>query len=188
MRLFVAFDVPDPQKMSIEKAIQPLRLRLPKARWTSREAWHVTLKFLGEVTEDRLAEVREIIDASALASTPTPTRLTDVGSFPSPKRARVLWVGLEDAQSVMAGIARSMEEAFTTAGFRREGRELHPHLTIARFRVTQLIEDVLLETGPFQLDRLPFEVGEIVLYRSHLSPKGATYEALEHFHLGGRGI
>lgn len=183
MRLFVAFDVPDPQKMSIEKAIQPLRLRLPKARWTSREAWHVTLKFLGEVTDDRLAEVREIINASASASTPTPTRLTEVGSFPRATRARVLWVGLEDAQDVMAGIASSMEKVFTAAGFRREGRELHPHLTIARFRVPQPIEDVLLETGPFELDRSPFEVGDIVLYRSHLSPKGATYEALERFPL-----
>lgn len=183
LRLFVAIEIPQAQKLSVEKAIQPLRLALPKARWTTREQWHATLKFLGELPEERLSEVTEIVGRAADGATPTETRLTEIGSFPHARRARVLWVGLEDAHKVMSSLASSMEEEFGRAGFRKEGRELHPHLTLARFRVPQPIEKEIAFSGPFEFDRSPFEVTETVLFRSHLSPRGATYEALEKFPL-----
>lgn len=185
LRLFVALEVPEARKISIEKAIQSLRLNLPKARWTTREQWHVTLKFLGEVPEDRLPEVVEIAGTCGTASPPVGTRLTEIGSFPRGRRARVIWVGLEDDARVMALLAATLEEELGGAGFRKEGRDLHPHLTLARFRVPQPIEQEMGSSGPYEFDRTPFEVGEIVLFRSHLNPKGATYEPLEHFPLAG---
>lgn len=186
LRLFVACEVPDAQKLSIEKAIQDLRLTLPKARWIVREQWHVTLKFLGEVADERLAEVTEIVSASASGAPATEARLTDIGSFPNARRARVLWVGLDDPQEVMASLASALEEEFGKAGFRKEGRKLHPHLTLARFRVPQPIEEELASSGPYEFDHSPFEIGQVVLFRSRLSPKGATYEPLERTLLGGR--
>lgn len=186
LRLFVACEVPDAQKLSIEKSIQSLRMALPKARWTVREQWHVTLKFLGEVGEERFPEVTEIVSSAANGGPATVSRLTDIGSFPNARRARVIWVGLEDVSGVMASLAVSMEEAFGKAGFRQEGRPLHPHLTLARFRVPQPIEEEIASSGPYEFDRTGFEIGEVVLFRSRLSPKGATYEPLEKTPLGGR--
>lgn len=183
LRLFVAIEVPEAQKLSIEKSIQSLRLALHQVRWTVRDQWHATLKFLGEVPESRVRDVIEIVGQTATSSSASETRLTEIGSFPHARRARVLWVGLEDAGGVMASLAASMEEAFGKAGFRQEGRALHPHLTLARFRVPQPIEKEIASSGPFDFDRSPFTVGEIVLFRSRLSPKGATYEAIERFSL-----
>jgi len=184
VRLFVGIEVPEPQKRSIEKAIQELRKALPAARWVPRENWHVTLKFLGEVPDERVAEVTEIGVASARRSGILVTHLTGVGSFPSRTTTRVLWVGLHDPDDEMAHLAARLEKKLGNAGFRQESRKLHPHLTLARFRVPERIAEVIESSGPYDLDRASFEVGEAVLFRSRLSRAGASYEAIERWRLG----
>jgi 2'-5' RNA ligase len=179
LRLFVAFEVPEAQKDSVEKAVAALAV--PGARWTFRESWHVTLKFLGATPEERLAEVTGIVEQAASASEPAQTRLTGLGAFPGVRRARVLWVGLDDPGGVLAGLARALEEGFVPHGFPAERRPWTPHLTVARLKVPAA---VALEPDRAGLDEQPFEVGEMVLFRSHLRAAGATYEALERFRLG----
>ncbi len=100
LRLFVAFEVPEAQKDSVQKAIASVAV--PGARWTSRESWHVTLKFLGATAEERLAEVTGVVEQAASTSQPARTSLQDLGAFPSFRRARVLWVGLDDPGGVLA--------------------------------------------------------------------------------------
>lgn len=143
----------------------------------------MTVKFLGEVPEDRVGEVAEIASAAGAASRAAVTSLTDVGAFLNLRRARVLWVGMDDPGGAFAALASSMEERFGVAGFRKEGRALHVHLTLARFHAPQPVEKELLEAGPYNFDRSPFDVAEIVLFRSRLSPKGATYEEISRFPL-----
>lgn len=184
MRLFVGIEVPEAQKRSIEKAIQELRKALPAGRWVPRENWHVTLKFLGEVPDERVAEVGEIGMVAARGSPVLTTHLTDIGSFPTRTRTRVLWVGLDDPEDEMAHLAARLEKKLGKAGFRQESRKLHPHLTLARFRVPERIAEVIESSGPYDLDRSAFEVSEAVLFRSRLSRAGATYEAIESWRLG----
>lgn len=184
MRLFLAHEVPAARKLSLEKALRPLRLRLRGARWLRRESWHVTLKFLGEVADERVGEVEAVAGAVAAAALPSTTALTGVGAFPSARRARVLWVGLEDPGGTMAGVAAALEEELGRAGFRQESRTWTPHLTLARFRVPGPIGDVLEEVGELDLDRAPWEVGEVVLFRSHLRREGAVYEPVARLPLG----
>ncbi|MGH2773449.1 MAG: RNA 2',3'-cyclic phosphodiesterase [Actinomycetota bacterium] len=183
MRLFVAFDVPGPQKDSVEQAIRPLRAELPGARWTSREGWHVTLKFLGEVADDRLEEVRSIVSRCVARGGPVATALTDIGAFPNLRQPRVLWAGLGDERRRLEFLAARMEKKFGAAGFRQETRRLHPHLTLARFRSPYGPAPAVETNRPYSLDRTAFEVGEVILFRSRLSPKGASYEALDRFAL-----
>ena len=179
LRLFVAFEVPEAQKDSVQKAIASLAV--PGARWTSRESWHVTLKFLGATAEERLAEVMGVVEQAASASQPTRTSLQDLGAFPGFRRARVLWVGLDDPGGVLAALARTLEEGFAQHGFPPEGRPWTPHLTVARLKVPA---PVALEPGQVHLDEQPFEVGQVVLFRSHLKAGGAVYEPLARFRLG----
>ena len=179
LRLFVAFEVPEVQKDSVQKAIASLTV--PGARWTSRESWHVTLKFLGATAEERLAEVMGVVEQAASASRPARTSLRSLGAFPGFRRARVLWVGLDDPGSLLAALARMLEEGFAPHGFRAEGRPWTPHLTVARLKVPAALS---LETGQVHLDEQPFEVGQVVVFRSHLKPGGAVYEPLAGFPLG----
>jgi 2'-5' RNA ligase len=183
LRLFVAFEVPEAQKDSVQKAIASLvPVAVPGARWTSRESWHVTHKFLGATAEERLAEVTGVVEQAASTSQPARTSLQGLGAFPSFRRARVLWVGLDDPGGVLAALAHTLEEGFARRGFPAEGRPWTPHLTVARLKVPA---PVALEPGQIHLDEQPFEVGQVVLFRSHLKASGAVYEPLARCPLGG---
>jgi 2'-5' RNA ligase len=179
LRLFVAVEVPEAQKDSVQQAIASVVV--PGARWTSRESWHVTLKFLGATAEERLAEVTGVVEQAASTSQPARTRLQGLGAFPTFRRARVLWVGLDDPAGVLAALARTLEAGFAQHGFPAEGRPWTPHLTVARLKVPAA---VALEPGEIHLDEQPFEVEQVVLFRSHLKASGAVYEPLARVPLG----
>jgi 2'-5' RNA ligase len=181
LRLFVAFDVPEAQKDSVETAVRTLDI--PGARWTGRQSWHVTLKFLGATPEERLPEVTGVVERAASASPRAMTSLGGIGAFPGFRRARVLWVGLDDPGGVLGALARTLEEGFEPLGFPPERRPWTPHLTLARFKVPAA---VALEPDRISLDERPFEVGEIVLFRSHLKAGGAVYEPIARSSLSGR--
>jgi 2'-5' RNA ligase len=186
LRLFVAADLPEPIKRSVEKVIQPLRLQLPDAKWTTREQWHLTLKFLGHVDEDRLEELSKVAAKVAAGAEPVETRLTDIGAFPNVRRARVLWIGIDNPDNKLTLLDDELERRYAKRGFRKESRLYHPHLTLARMRSPQPIGEVVDSADTSSLTDASFTIGEIILYRSHLSPKGSRYEALESFKLSGR--
>ncbi len=185
MRLFVAAEIPEGHKASIDRAIERLRPALPQARWTAADGRHLTLKFLDEVADDRLGEVVSILESSIARYQPVTTRLTDLGAFPSLRRARVLWLGIDDHSRRLAHLAARMEKFFGRAGFHTESRKLRPHITLARFKSPTAIDldwgrDTPIPPGPF-------EIREVVLFRSHLGPSGATYEALARVGVEGPG-
>jgi 2'-5' RNA ligase len=181
VRLFVAVDVPEEVKSSIEAdVVEPLRSTVEAAKWTRPEGRHLTLAFLGEVADDRVAEI-----ASALAEATTQHRSFDasfdrLGGFPNDRRPRVLWVGIGNGADALVALQSDVADALVPLGFAREERPFHPHLTLARFQRPRTIE-------PLPSVRIPdarFTVGEVVLFRSQLHPKGARYTALERLAMG----
>lgn len=182
LRLFVAIDVPEEVRDLVETAVAPWRERFPRAKWVPKQNQHVTLKFLGS-TWPRLVEwVKETIGVVAREAEPIETRVTGLGAFPSRRRARVLWAGLDDSQGHVAALATALDEALAKE-FEPEKRDFTPHLTVARFEPPvalgdDLEEAVTLRTEPFAIDRL-------VLYRSHLRRPAPVYEDLASFPLGG---
>lgn len=172
----MAAKIPEGHKAGIDQAIERLRPALPQARWTATDGRHITLKFLGEVPDERLDEVVAILRSSLVRYQPVTTRVTHLGAFPSLRRARVLWLGIDDHSRRLAHLAARMEKFFGRAGFHAESRKLRPHITLARFKSPTAIDldwgrDTPIPPGPF-------EIREVVLFRSHLGPSGATYEAL----------
>src|SRR5207247_7801073 len=129
--LFVAADVPEDVKEGLVEAVAPFRERIPGARWTRPNGWHVTLKFLG-TTWPRLVEtVEEAVGAAARGASPFRTSLTEVGAFPSARRARVLWAGLSDPDERFASIVERLDDLLKE-DFQPEKRAFTPHLTVAR--------------------------------------------------------
>jgi RNA 2',3'-cyclic 3'-phosphodiesterase len=182
MRLFVAVDVPPGVRARLAEAIEPVRGRVPGARWGGPESWHVTLKFLGSVEARLRGWVEQRLMEAAGAATPFPTRLTALGAFPSGARARVLWAGLDDAQGELVRLAAAVDGALE-AELPRERRPFTAHLTLARFREEARIPPEALATA---IESEPFRVEELALYRSHLQRPAARYERLARFPLGGR--
>jgi RNA 2',3'-cyclic 3'-phosphodiesterase len=179
LRLFVATEVPEDVRAVVAEAAAPLRERFPRARWVPRENQHVTVKFLGS-TYPRLVEwVTAAVGEVASRHVTFVTRVESLGAFPNPRRARVLWAGLDDAGSAFGTLAADLDEALAKE-FKREKRAFTPHLTVARFD-----PPVAVDPDEIAFESEPFEVGRIALFRSHLRRPAPVYEPMEAFPLVG---
>jgi RNA 2',3'-cyclic 3'-phosphodiesterase len=180
LRLFVAFDVSPEAADAVGRAIEPWREELPAARWIPPENWHVTLKFLGQTWPRLERWVSERVAEAAGTAHPVTTRLTGLGSFPSPTRGRVLWAGIDDEPGDLARIAASLDDLLETE-FRPERRPFSAHLTVARSDPPLRLPSPFAETP---LDPVAFTVDRLVLFRSHLRRPAPRYEPLQTFRLG----
>lgn len=180
LRLFVAIEVPEDVRAAVAGAVAPLRERFPMARWVPAQNQHVTLKFLGS-TYPRLVEwVRATVGELASRHAPFTTRVEGLGAFPNARRARVLWAGLDDAGSAFGRLAADLDESLSKE-FTPEKRAFTPHLTVARFEPT-----VTVDPNEIAFESEPFEVGRIVLFRSHLRRPAPVYEPMVVEPLRGR--
>jgi RNA 2',3'-cyclic 3'-phosphodiesterase len=183
LRLFVAVDMPEEAKGALEQAINPWRERLGAGRWVARDNWHVTLKFLGRTWPRLLPEVEAAGRDVAGTVVPFQVGFSGLGVFPGPSRARVLWAGLDDPRGHLAGLAEGLDAALVEE-FAPEKRAFTPHLTVARFNPPTPMREHAEALADTAIDAPQFVVDRLVLYRSHLSPRGARYEALEEFPVG----
>jgi 2'-5' RNA ligase len=184
IRLFIAADVPADVRAGLDAAVAPFRARVPAARWTRQDGWHVTLKFLGSTWPRLVGEVRAAMDTAASEATGFRSSLTEIGVFASPARTRVVWAGLADPGNRFAAIAQRLD-ALLEDFFVPEKRELTPHLTLARINPPRDIREFAPELPGMSVASREFPVEELVLYQSHLSPRGASYQALERISFPG---
>jgi RNA 2',3'-cyclic 3'-phosphodiesterase len=178
LRLFAAVEIPEEIRGALAGAVTQVRGRFPKARWVPIQNQHVTVKFLGS-TYPRLVEwVTGSISTVAGRHAPFPTRLGRLGAFPSARRARVLWAGLDDTERRLERLAAGLDEALAKE-FTPEKRAFTAHLTVARFDPPVGLEplEVAFVSDAFEIDR-------IVLFRSHLRRPAPVYEPIGIFPLG----
>jgi 2'-5' RNA ligase len=184
LRLFVAVDLPEDVKTALEESIRPWRERLGAGRWVPRENWHVTLKFLGRTWPRLVPTVEAVCTDVAAGIAPIEVTLSGLGVFPGPGRARVLWAGLSDREERLVEIAGTLDSGLARE-FTPEKRAFTPHLTVARFNPPVPVREHSEALAATVIAAPEFVVDRLVLYRSHLSPRGARYEALEEFPLQG---
>ena len=184
LRLFAAVDLPERAKAAAVAAIEPWRERFPRGRWVPAENWHATVKFMGRTYPRLLDWVEERCAQAAAAIRPFRLSLEGMGVFPGPTRARVLWVGFKDPDGGLVALARELDEGLARE-FPPEKRPFRGHLTVARFNPPITMRDEAQELRGTEIEARPFPVKSLVLYRSHLSPRGARYEALRTFPLAG---
>ena len=194
MRLFLALDIDDPIRERITRFVDGVRNFSPDARWVKAEALHVTLKFIGAQPDDAGEKIKQALkDVSAVA---TEIQFRGYGFFPTPKSARVLWIGMESGPQ-LAQLAAAIDERMANLGIKKEDRAFSPHLTLARAPGGSGSPRWRKGDGPNRsfsylqekLSALPApEFGtmtprEFFLYQSHLSPKGSKYTKLARFAL-----
>jgi 2'-5' RNA ligase len=136
MRLFVAIALPDSAAGELDGVVAPLRLAWPGLRWTGRDAWHLTLAFLGEVDDEVTRKLGARLERAATRHSRLPLSLRGAGAFPSAARARVLWTGVQGDRRGLAALAQSVAAGSRRAGAppASAGRRYEPHLTLARCR------------------------------------------------------
>jgi len=171
VRLFVALVPPPETRAELEAVLAPLRPGWPGLRWTSQEAWHVTLAFLGEVDGAALTRLADRLERAAARHPSQVGSLRDAGAFPSAGKARVLWTGIAGDRRALAALAASV-----AAGARRAGapppderRRYQPHVTLARCRMPADVTPLVAELSGFAGSS--WTAAEIHLIQSQPGPR-----------------
>ncbi|MGH7848264.1 MAG: RNA 2',3'-cyclic phosphodiesterase [Candidatus Binatia bacterium] len=186
IRVFIGVRIePDVARKIAEAQIQ-LRDRIAGVRWVAEANYHFTLKFLGPVEENRIAQISGALKEWVGHFSPFVVSARGIGVFPDIRKPRVLWVGL-DSKS-LEPLASKIEESMESVGFARESRSFKPHLTLGRWRDPAKQTDKLRnEIDPWKAKAFgDSDVKEVVLFQSTLKPAGAVYSELEMFALGAR--
>jgi 2'-5' RNA ligase len=129
MRLFIALDIDDPIRERIARFIEGVRGLAPGALWIRPESLHVTLKFVGERSDDSVEEIKHAL--SAVRAGHVELTFRGYGFFPGVKAARVFWVGIESGPQ-LGGLAKAVDETMVRLGITKQDHAFSPHLTLAR--------------------------------------------------------
>lgn len=180
LRSFIAIRIPTEIQTTILRETANLRqfLKKPLIRWVPQENIHLTLKFLGDVSPANLESLAHHL-APELNQLPTfDIRVGGMGAFPNPRRARILWIGME-APKELAAVAQAVESVASRLGFTRETRPFSPHLTIGRVNQHASgndLQQIRLGLEQTKIGHLGTStVTGIELFHSDLRPSGAVY-------------
>jgi RNA 2',3'-cyclic 3'-phosphodiesterase len=183
MRTFIAIDLPEELRQRLAQEQARLRAAASDARWTRPEGIHLTLKFLGEISDGQVEKVKKGLEAIGRFE-PFRVQAKGFGFFPDARRPRVFWAGL-DAPAALGQLAARVKIAVEPLGFARENRAFSPHLTLARFQAPRpqpTLQALVAGQGNAILG--DFEVLEFFLWESRLSSHGASYRKVARFPAG----
>ena len=194
MRIFIGIDLDPEVRARIERFLEGVEGFAPEARWVRPESLHITLKFIGEQTPERVEAITERL--RRVESSAFEIRAGGYGFFPTAKAPRVFWIGIH-AGPQLAELAECIDIGTAELGIPREDRPYSPHLTLARAggrrrsaapkgrkddvpnAMFAVLEKRLAAMG--ELDFGTTTAQEFILYQSHLSPKGSKYTKLQRF-------
>lgn len=185
MRLFVAINLPRRLRRELGGVLRPLREGDLPSRWVAPGQYHVTMKFIGETTAEVRDEAADALGRIAGAYTPFEARLRGLGAFPSLRRPRVIWVGVEPSAQLRA-LKHDLEHGFARLGVEREARAFRPHVTVGRAdddASASVFRPLERFAGELQLDE-SFEVESVELMRSRLRPDGPVYTVEDRAPMG----
>jgi 2'-5' RNA ligase len=178
MRVFIAIDLPEDVRSGLAAIERELRQTTNSARWVAAESIHVTLKFVGEVNDKKMASIDEAL--AGLTWKPFQVTVHGLGFFPGNRSPRVLWAGLQ--APTMEGLAEKIDSRMERFGFEKEKRAYRPHVTMARARHTRLDADLVTAAAKYiDHDFGTFTVDRCFLYQSTLKPSGSIYTQLKEY-------
>jgi len=179
MRTFIAIELPDRIKKEIEQLQAPLKKTNTFVSWVKPENIHITLKFLGEVPENKINAVFSATGQALEGAKKFTMSLKGLGAFPDVRRPRVIWIGSGSGEKELSYLAGRVEEEMERIGFPKEQRKFSAHFTLGRVKSPKNIEKLmeLVKSSDFTTDDI--EVKEVVVMKSQLHPAGAIYTPLK---------
>jgi len=179
-RIFCAVEIPQHVSKLLIEHIEKLRARFPavSASWSREGKFHLTLKFLGDVPQQRI-EALSLAAAQAVENSGAiPIKVGGTGSFPKHGSPRVLWIGIDDSVGRLTQLQDRLENACDPLGFPREERPFHPHLTIARVRRPHGAKELAEAHRNLEFAPIDVTVEELIVFRSELGRDGSKYTPL----------
>jgi 2'-5' RNA ligase len=184
-RLFFAVELSREIQAGVRTVQQVFKERAPGVRWLRPEGIHLTLRFLGDVELERVEDIWGRAAREMKPIDPFPIVVRGCGGFPTARRPRVIWIGIEDPSGSLRAMQARVEKGMRELGFPHEERGYNPHLTLGRLHPGkgQEMAAQAIETNK-TADLGQMEVQEVCLFRSQLKPTGAEYTKLKVMSLG----
>jgi len=186
IRSFIAIELPEELKIKLKNF--QASLRLPKhnfVKWVSPDGIHITLKFLGNINNRQVDDIKNVLTPIARLSKSFALHTSEIGVFPNLNKVRVLWLGLNGDISSLQKLYQDIDKALAVKNFASEKRPFTPHLTLARLRddcfpndrweFGELVKGVRFEPSCM------IKVEKLSFMRSRLLPGGAAYSKLAEF-------
>lgn len=179
-RLFIALHLPE----AVKSGLLRLKTSVPTARWSDERQFHLTLRFLGDIPDNRVGKIETALSQIALPA--FEMSLKSVGCFPENinKPTRVLWAGVS-APKALFDLQKQVELSMIGAGFGEQDKPFSPHITLARLKTDKPLDAVksFLDANQNYASEL-FQVGHFALVESRLHTSGAVYTDRRIFELG----
>lgn len=175
MRTFIAIEIPKDIKKAIADYTDSVKGLFKDIKWVAPDNLHLTLKFLGNISETEFLKVCDCVSETVSNFNPFIMDLSHVGFYFSTKKARVIWIGADGGADNLIDLFQNLESCLEPAGFDRETRMFSSHLTIGRVKKFQriIVPDKMPEFNP-----VTFEVKSIAVIKSTLTPHGPIYEKM----------
>ncbi|NLC70720.1 MAG: RNA 2',3'-cyclic phosphodiesterase, partial [Desulfuromonadaceae bacterium] len=173
VRAFLAVPLAEPIVAAAHRIQRELAGPLPEVRWTAPETMHLTIKFFGDVPQEGILRIMEIMHLTAPQLTAFDTGITGLGAFPSPRRATVLWLGVANLPAFRK-LHAALEDGLAAAGIERDQRPFTPHLTLGRSKKPFHLPDSLMEKYR-HISCEATKAETLVLFESRLRPQGAVH-------------
>lgn len=187
-RTFVAVDASDDLRRRAAGLITRLRPYAPQARWVDEEGLHLTMLFLGELSDPDLAETCSRVEWATRANEPFSIRVRGVGAFPDLARPRAVWLGVADGAEPLRRLQADLDDGLSDLAPRGENRDFVPHMTLARLGgrggggASPHFAEVL--AGFADHDAGEMLVDEVTVFASELRRGGPEYQPLARCPLG----
>lgn len=185
IRTFIAIEIPDKTKEKIARFQKLHTAKNLPVRWININNIHITLKFIGEISESLVERIRKEIFEQPVKHESFELSIQGTGVFPNSVKPRILWAGIESGAKQISEIAADIDCKLNDLGIPKETRSFKPHITIGRFRARNKPENLDMLIAPGALESGAFTVEKVALMQSVLKPSGAEYSKLSEFSLNG---
>ena len=187
-RVFCAIELPNTARELLLRRIAHLKEAVPdaKASWSRDGNLHLTLKFLGEIRQTSVPDFSAAASRAVAGLAPFSIRLEQVGVFPKHGQPRVLWIGINDFSGKLGELHARLEDESANAGFAKDERPFHPHLTLARLRQPRHARTLAAAHHQLEFEPAEIAVSELLVIRSELSSGGSKYTVISRHALGPR--
>lgn len=176
-RVFCAIELPESVRNLVLGHIARLQEAVPQARasWARAASLHLTLKFLGEITQSSVSDFSNAASLAVADVASFSIRLNFSGVFPNHGQPRVLWLGINDLSGQLVQLHARIEAEAEKVGFAKEARRFRPHLTVARLRHPDNARALSAVHLQMEFEPVDIAVKELAVIRSELSSEGSKY-------------
>ncbi|HZS46694.1 MAG TPA: RNA 2',3'-cyclic phosphodiesterase [Blastocatellia bacterium] len=179
VRAFIAIEIPSSIKKNLADVQSHLKTAGADVSWTKPDNLHLTLKFLGEISDSQITIVRSAVNKICEKVSAFELEIGDIGVFPNPRRPRIIWAGVSGDLNAVLAIQSTIDSELVSSGFATDAHPFNPHLTLGRIKTPKRTRELLALADVFEIPKNNFRVDRIIVMRSQLNPTGSIYTPIE---------